>query len=72
MHEDSNAAVLPSFLFKNFAKNPRIKNYYAKIYQEDEEISREIEAKEMDTRQIHSFFTLAKFWQSIPCDLCVL
>ena len=59
MHGASNAAVLPSFLFKNFAKNPRLKNNYAKIYQEDEEISREIEAKEMNT--IYSFFTLAKF-----------
>ena len=41
MDRASNAAVLPSFLFKIFAKNPRLKNNYAKIYQKDEEISRD-------------------------------
>ena len=71
MHGASNDAVLPSFLFKNFAKNPRLKNNYAKIYQEDKEISREIEAKEINTQQIHSFFQFSKILKSIPCDLCV-
>ena len=60
MHGASNDAVLPSFLFKNFAKNPRLKNNYARIYQEDKEISREIEAKEINTQQIHSFFQFSK------------